>query len=66
MSEQMGCAIDGGDVFVHISAIERAGLHGLEEGQPISQEIEQDSRSGKPRRQTGGSTDAPSRLAAAS
>ncbi len=37
----------GGDVFVHISAVERAGLRGLEEGQAISYEIEQDRRSGK-------------------
>jgi cold shock protein len=38
---------DGGDVFVHISAVERAGLRGLDEGQPISYEIEQDRRTGK-------------------
>lgn len=39
---------DGGaDVFVHISAVERAGLSRLEDGQPISYEIEQDRRSGK-------------------
>ena len=31
---------DGGkDVFVHISAVERAGLNGLNEGQKISYEI---------------------------
>ena len=31
---------DGGkDVFVHISAVERAGLQGLQEGQKISYEI---------------------------
>jgi CspA family cold shock protein len=36
-----------GDIFVHISAVERAGLRGLEEGQPISYEIEQDRRTGK-------------------
>jgi len=35
------------DVFVHISAVERAGLHELREGQVISYEIEQDRRSGK-------------------
>ncbi len=30
---------DGGkDVFVHISAVERAGLRGLEEGQKVSYE----------------------------
>ena len=31
---------DGGkDVFVHISAVERSGLNGLNEGQKISYEI---------------------------
>jgi len=29
----------GPDVFVHISAVERAGLRGLNEGQKISYEI---------------------------
>jgi cold shock protein len=39
---------DGGrDVFVHISAVERAGLRGLNEGQKISYEVETDRRSGK-------------------
>lgn len=39
---------DGGkDVFVHISAVERAGLAGLEENQKISYELERDKRSGK-------------------
>lgn len=37
----------GGDVFVHISAVERAGLGTLHEGQKISFELERDSRSGK-------------------
>jgi len=37
----------GGDVFVHISAVERAGLSSLNEGQTVSYEIEQDRRSGK-------------------
>jgi cold shock protein len=37
----------GPDVFVHISAVERAGLSGLAEGQKINYEIEQDRRSGK-------------------
>jgi len=37
----------GGDVFVYISAVERAGLRDLEEGQAISYEVEQDRRSGK-------------------
>ncbi len=39
---------DGGkDVFVHISAVERAGLATLNEGQKISYEIEVDERRGK-------------------
>jgi cold shock protein len=29
----------GADVFVHISAVERAGLRGLNEGQKVSYEI---------------------------
>jgi CspA family cold shock protein len=39
---------DGGkDVFVHISAVERAGMRNLVEGQKISYEILTDKRSGK-------------------
>jgi cold shock protein len=39
---------DGGkDVFVHISALERAGIHGLAEGQKVSFDTEPDRRSGK-------------------
>jgi len=39
---------DGGpDVFVHISAVERAGWTSLNEGQKIGFESEKDSRSGK-------------------
>ena len=37
----------GKDVFVHISAVERAGLGSLREGQKISYEIVADRRSGK-------------------
>ena len=37
----------GPDVFVHISAVERAGLRGLNEGQKISSDLEADKRSGK-------------------
>ncbi|MDA0625109.1 cold-shock protein, partial [Acinetobacter baumannii] len=37
----------GKDVFVHISALERAGLRSLKDGQKISYEVEQDRRSGK-------------------
>ncbi|BCW88649.1 Cold shock protein CspA [Alphaproteobacteria bacterium SO-S41] len=36
-----------GDVFVHISAVERAGMSSLNEGQKVSFEVERDSRSGK-------------------
>jgi cold shock protein len=35
------------DVFVHISAVERAGLRGLNDGQKISYELVRDNRSGK-------------------
>ncbi|CAN5322951.1 cold-shock protein [Brevundimonas goettingensis] len=39
---------DGGkDVFVHVSAVEGAGLNGLNEGQKISYEVERDRRTGK-------------------
>jgi CspA family cold shock protein len=39
---------DGGnDVFVHISAVERAGLGTLREGQKVSYEVVPDRRSGK-------------------
>ena len=39
---------DGGnDVFVHISAVERAGMTSLQEGQKINFELERDQRSGK-------------------
>jgi len=40
---------DGGgkDVFVHISAVERAGLSSLNEGQKISFELTADRRTGK-------------------
>ena len=39
---------DGGkDVFVHITAVEAAGLRGLDENQKVSYELERDKRSGK-------------------
>lgn len=39
---------DGGkDAFVHVSAIERAGMSDLREGQKISFELVTDKRSGK-------------------
>ncbi len=37
----------GPDVFVHISAVERAGMRGLAEGQKLTFDIEADRRSGK-------------------
>lgn len=37
----------GADVFVHISAVEQAGLGSLQEGQKIAYEVERDQRSGK-------------------
>jgi cold shock protein len=37
----------GPDVFVHISAVERAGMRTLVEGQKVSFDIEPDRRSGK-------------------
>jgi CspA family cold shock protein len=35
------------DVFVHISAVERAGMSNLNEGQKLSYEIVQDRKTGK-------------------
>jgi CspA family cold shock protein len=35
------------DVFVHISAVERAGIGNLVEGQKLSFDVENDARSGK-------------------
>jgi CspA family cold shock protein len=37
----------GKDVFVHINAVERAGLRGLAEGQKVTYELLVDRRSGK-------------------
>jgi CspA family cold shock protein len=39
---------DGGkDVFVHATALERAGMRGLNEGQKVSFDTEEDRRTGK-------------------
>jgi len=40
---------DNGDVdaFVHISAVERAGMREIVEGQKLSYELERDNKSGK-------------------
>ena len=42
-------APDGGaaDVFVHISAVERAGMRTIVEGQKLGFDVVRDSRSGK-------------------
>jgi cold shock protein len=41
---------DGGtDVFVHVSAVERAGMRDLVEGQKVSFDVQADPRSGKSR-----------------
>lgn len=37
----------GNDVFVHISAVQRAGLNGLGEGQKVSFETKTDKMRGK-------------------
>lgn len=37
----------GQDVFVHISAVQRAGLQDLRDGQKVSYEVVADRRSGK-------------------
>jgi CspA family cold shock protein len=37
----------GNDVFVHISAVERAGLRGLSEGQKLSYEVVVDKKRGR-------------------
>jgi len=37
----------GQDVFVHVSAVERAGLEPLREGQKLTYELERDPKNGK-------------------
>ena len=37
----------GNDAFVHISAVERAGMQSLNEGQKVSYDIVADRKSGK-------------------
>jgi len=37
----------GKDVFVHATALERAGMRGLAEGQKVSYDVEADRRTGK-------------------
>ena len=39
---------DGGkDVFVHVTALERAGLRGLDEGQKVAFDVREDRKTGK-------------------
>jgi len=39
---------DGGaDIFVHISAVEKAGMNSLHEGQKLSFEVQEDQKKGK-------------------
>ncbi|NIX76287.1 cold-shock protein [Microvirga terricola] len=37
----------GKDVFVHATALERAGMRGLREGQKITYELQTDQRTGR-------------------
>ena len=37
----------GADVFVHVSAVERAGMRGLAEGQKVSYDEQRDPKRGK-------------------
>lgn len=37
----------GADAFVHISAVERSGLYGLNEGQKVTYDLVADRRTGK-------------------
>lgn len=37
----------GKDVFVHATALERAGIRGLSEGQKVSFDVAEDRRTGK-------------------
>ncbi|MGJ4859590.1 cold-shock protein [Labrys sp. La1] len=37
----------GGDVFLHVSEIEKAGIHGLHEGQKVAYELATDRKTGK-------------------
>ena len=37
----------GADVFVHISAVEKSGLRGLNEGQKVSFDVQPDPKKGK-------------------
>ena len=49
----------GGDIFVHISAVERAGLSTLNEGQRVNFDIENDQKRGKTTRRRSGRHEVP-------
>ena len=50
---------DGGnDVFVHISAVERAGMNSLNEGQKVSFEAKVDRSAARPARKISAPSDA--------
>ena len=53
----------GKDVFVHATALERAGIRNLVEGQKVSFDTEQDRRTGKSRPPICGPTKDAARLA---
>jgi len=40
-------AAGGKDVFVHVTALERAGIHTLREGERLTYELQTDRRTGK-------------------
>lgn len=37
----------GTDVFVHISAVQKAGMHTLQDGQKVSYDLQRDPKKGK-------------------
>lgn len=39
--------VGGDDVFVHVTAVERAGMHTLREGQKLSYDVVKDKRDGR-------------------
>jgi cold shock protein len=39
----------GGDIFVHVSELEKTGLSSLAEGQKVTFDVEPDKRTGRPR-----------------
>lgn len=37
----------GADIFVHVSAVQAAGMQGLDDGQKLSYELQEDAAKGK-------------------